>query len=195
MGYSIDATSANCYEGTSCLINKFGIQDDKKLSQIESDITLAKAAILESQPPKLPFDFEYYKYIHRFLFEDIYDWAGQLRTVNISKKGTVFCSLDELEDLCINCFERLKQNNYFLNLPKSEYVNQIVDFYITTNMLHPFREGNGRTQRIFISKLIEYNGYDFDFSNIDSDELMMATINASNGVSDGLLKIFTKEIK
>lgn len=80
-------------------------------------------------------------------------------------------------------------------MPKSEFVNQIADFYITTNMLHPFREGNGRTQRIFISKLIEYNGYDFDFSKIDSDEIMVATINASNGVSDGLLKIFTKEIK
>ncbi len=195
MGYSIDATSANCYEGTSCLINKFGIKDDKKLAALESDITFAKAAVLESQSPKLPFDFEYYKYIHRFLFEDIYDWAGQLRTVNISKEGTVFCSVDELENLCIKCFERLKQNNYFLNLPKSEFVNQIVDFYITTNMLHPFREGNGRTQRIFISKLIEYNGYDFDFSMIDSDEIMVATINASNGVSDGLLKIFTKEIK
>ena len=195
MGYSIDATSANCYEGTTCLINKFGIKDDKKLSQIESDITLAKAAILESQPPNFPFDFEYYKYIHRFLFEDIYDWAGRLRTVNISKKGTVFCSVDELESLCIKCFERLERNNYFLNLPKNEFVNQIVDFYITTNMLHPFREGNGRTQRIFISKLIEYNGYDFDFFNIDSDELMVATINASNGVSDGLLKIFIKQIK
>lgn len=82
-----------------------------------------------------------------------------------------------------------------MNLPKNEFINEIVDFYITTNMLHPFREGNGRTQRIFISKLIQYNGYKFEFSNIDSDELMQATINAANGVSDWLIKIFTEEIK
>lgn len=62
-------------------------------------------------------------------------------------------------------------------------------------MLHPFREGNGRTQRIFISKLIKYNGYEFDFSNINIDALMSATIKASNGVTDFLLEIFKKEIK
>lgn len=195
MGYSIDASNANCYEGTTCLINKFDIKDDKKLAEIEADITLAKAAILESQSPKLPLDFEYYKYIHRFLFEDIYEWAGKLRTVNISKKGTSFCPVEELEDLCVKCFKRLKRNNYFLNLSKNEFVNEIVDFYITTNMLHPFREGNGRTQRIFISKLIHYNGYKFEFSNIDSDELMQATISAAHGVSDGLIEIFSEELK
>lgn len=118
-----------------------------------------------------------------------------MRTVNISKKGTSFCPIEELEDLCVKCFERLKRNNYFLNLPKHEFVNEIVDFYITTNMLHPFREGNGRTQRIFISKLIEYNGYKFEFSNIDGDELMQATISAANGVSDGLIGIFSNEFK
>lgn len=97
MSYSIDATTANCYDGTICLVNKFGIKDDKKLAQIESDITLAKTAILESLPPKLPLDFEYYKSIHKFLFEDLYDWAGQLRTVNISKKGTIFARSQSLK--------------------------------------------------------------------------------------------------
>lgn len=56
----------------------------------------------------------------------------------------------------------------------------IVDFYCVTNMLHPFREGNGRTQRIFISQLIRYAGYDIDFSAIDPDELMIATIQSAN---------------
>jgi cell filamentation protein len=129
------------------------------------------------------------------LFEDLYDWAGRLRKVDISKKGTRFCPQNELEDLCKVCFKRLENVNFFKGLAKEKFVEEIVDFYQTTNYLHPFREGNGRTQRIFISKLIKYNGYDFDFSNIDPDLLMIATIKASNGISDDLYNIFKNEIK
>ena len=80
-------------------------------------------------------------------------------------------------------------------MPKSKFIYEIVDFYTTLNMLHPFREGNGRTQRIFITKLISYNGYDFDFANIDNDELMSATIKAATGINDFLIEIFKNEIR
>jgi cell filamentation protein len=195
MGYSIDAITDSCYPNTVCLINKLDIKDDKVLSDIEAKITFAKAAVLESETVEFKLDFEYYKNIHRFLFEDLYDWAGTLRKVDISKKGTRFCPQNELEDLCKVCFKRLENVNFFKGLAKEKFVEEIVDFYQTTNYLHPFREGNGRTQRIFISKLIKYNGYDFDFSNIDPDLLMIATIKASNGISDDLYNIFKNEIK
>lgn len=125
----------------------------------------------------------------------MYDWAGVLRKIDISKKGTSFCSVNELENLCKACFNRLEQANYFKGLSKEKFVEEIVDLYQTTNFLHPFREGNGRTQRIFISKLIKYNGYDFNFSNINPDLLMIATIKAANGVSDDLYNIFKNEIR
>lgn len=195
MGYSIEASGDNCYSNTTCLINKFDIRDDKKLSEIEAEITFAKAAVLESEIVEPPFDFEYYKSIHRFLFEDLYEWAGELRKVDISKKGTVFCYVKELEHLCKACFKRLQKENYFKDFSRKRFVEEIVDFYVTTNFLHPFREGNGRTQRIFISKLIKYNGYDFNFSNINPDLLMIATIKASNGITDDLYNIFNSEIK
>ena len=115
--------------------------------------------------------------------------------MDISKKGTSFCSVVELEDLCKACFNRLEKANYFKGATKERFVEEIVDFYVTTNYLHPFREGNGRTQRIFISKLIKYNGYDFNFSNINPDLLMIATIKAANGVTDDLYNIFNQEIK
>ncbi len=195
MGYRIEASRDSCYPDTTCLINKFDIKDDKKLSEIEAEITFAKAAILESEAPKPPFDFECYKSIHRFLFEDLYYWAGELRKVDISKKGTNFCSVKELEALCKACFGRLEKENYFKGISREKFVEEIVDFYQTTNFLHPFREGNGRTQRIFISKLIKYNGYNFNFSNINPDLLMIATIKAANGVMDDLYNIFENEIR
>ena len=195
MGYSINANADNCYKGTSCLINKFNIKDDKKLEEIEADITFAKTVILESEFPTPPFDFEYYKSIHRFLFEDLYSWAGELRQTDISKKGTLFCSVKELENSCKACFKRLEEENYFKEIPRDKFVEEIVDFYQTTNFLHPFREGNGRTQRIFISKLIKYNGYEFEFSSIEPDLLIIATIKASNGISDDLYNIFNNKIK
>ena len=62
-------------------------------------------------------------------------------------------------------------------------------------MIHPFREGNGRTQRLFIAQLIAKNGYNIDFSEMDTDELMIATIQSANGVTDYLKDVFRSAIK
>lgn len=195
MSYSIDSSTSNCYEGTTCLINKLGITDETKLKEFEGAVTFAKASELELNPISYTFDVEHYKLIHKYLFEDIYDWAGEYRTVNISKKGTKFASADQISDLMNACFMRLKDNDYFQNESFDEFVDNIVDFYCVTNMIHPFREGNGRTQRLFISQLIRFNNYDIDFSSIDKDELMIATIHAANGIADYLKDIFYNNIK
>lgn len=194
MSYEINTLTADCYEGTTCLINKFGITNEKQLEKIEADITFAKASELEENPIKGNFDLEHYKAIHNFLFEDIYDWAGKLRTVNTSKKGTIFADIYELETLCIKCFNRIKSNNYFQNLSFESFINNMVDLYCTLNILHPFREGNGRTERIFITQLLRVNGYDINFSEIDSDYLMISTIQAAHGITDNLIKIFSRYI-
>ena len=195
MGYSIDAITEDCYEGTSCLINKLGIKDDKKLKEFEAAVTLAKASELETQPISDAFDVKHYKAIHKFLFEDIYDWAGKYRTINMSKKGTSFAQADKIPALMNACFKKLKDNDSFRNNSFDEFVENMVDFYQVTNMIHPFREGNGRTQRIFIAQLIRYNCYDINFADVDSDELMIATIQAANGVKDNLIRIFSDSIK
>lgn len=195
MSYSIDSTTSNCYEGTTCLINKLGITDENKLKEFEGAVTFAKASELELNPISDTFDVEHYKSIHKYLFEDIYDWAGEYRTVNISKKGTRFALAAQIPDLMNACFMRLKDNNYFQNKSFDEFTDNIVDFYCVTNMIHPFREGNGRTQRLFISQLIRFNNYDIDFSSIDKDELMLATIHASNGITDYLKEIFYNHIE
>ncbi len=195
MGYSIDAITEDCYEGTSCLINKLGIKDDKKLKEFEAAVTLAKASEFEKEPFCSTFDVAHYKAIHKFLFEDIYEWAGEYRTINMSKKGTSFAEADKIADLMNACFKRLKDNDCFRNNRFEEFIENIVDFYQVTNMIHPFREGNGRTQRLFITQLIRFNDYDINFSEIDSDELMISTIQAASGVKDNLVRIFKESIK
>lgn len=184
MGYSIEPILADCYDGTTCLVNKFNIRDENKLAEVEAQVTLAKISILKNNPVSENFDLAHYKAVHKFIFEDLYDWAGEFRTVDISKKGTSFCSANQLEATALNCFKRLKDNNFFLDSDRENFIKEVTDFYCVTNMLHPFREGNGRTQRVFIEQLIQFNGYDFSFSDIDPDDLMIATINSANGVTD-----------
>ncbi len=190
MAYSIDSIPDNCYEGTSCLINKLNIRDEEKLNFVESQITILKTAELSNTQNFGNFDFSHYKAIHKYLFNELYDWAGEIRTVNMSKKGTSFIDVSEIESVASACFKRLHDKNYFKNQSFDDFIDDIVDLYCTTNMLHPFREGNGRTQRVFISQLIQFNGYSINFDKIDTDELMVATIQAANGTTDNLKKIF-----
>ncbi len=195
MSYSITPLTDDYYKGTNCLINKFNLQNEEQLAKLEAGITLAKTAELERNPINTTFDFEHYKQIHKYLFEDLYEWAGCIRTVDISKKGTNFIPAENIETVANACFDRLKKLNYFKNLDFENFIDNIVDFYCSTNMLHPFREGNGRTQRIFIAQLIRFCGYDINFSEIDTDELIVATIQSANGITDYLKEIFKNYIK
>ena len=193
MAYSLNPSSDNCYEGTTCLINKLGIRDEKKLEEIEAQITFAKAVMLEETPIDGDFGFEHFKKIHEFLLCDLYEWAGKVRSVDISKKRTKFLGSDSIEAIGAKCFARVK-DGYFENLPFDEFVKRIAEFYNDVNYIHPFREGNGRAQRIYFTQLIRHYGYDINFADVDTDELMIATIQASFGVMDFLIKFFENSI-
>ena len=195
MGYSIDPLSANCYPDTTVLINKFNIRDEEKLNEVESVLASVRYAEWLNAPKADSFNFEHYKAIHHFLFSDLYDWAGQIRTVNISKKGTKFTSSENIEEQATLIFKRLKNCNYFKGIDPSEFVDEIVDFYCVTNALHPFREGNGRTQRVFLTQLIRNAGYDINFADMDTELLMIATVQSAQGVTDMLRQMFLESIK
>ena len=85
--------------------------------------------------------------------------------------------------------------NNLKGLPNCEFVDEIVDFYCSTNALHPFREGNGRTQRAFFTQLIRNAGYEFSFADMDTELLMIATIQSAQGVNDLLEEIFKKNVR
>jgi len=190
MSYSLDAIPDNCYPKTTVLINKLNIRDEALLNEVEATLVSAKTALWDSTPRLSTFDFTHYKAIHEFLFEDLFDWAGQTRSVNISKKGTRFCPYEDIESLAYRIFTRLKKHKHFTSMHRNEFLSEIVDFYCVTNYLHPFRESNGRTQRIFVAQLIHNAGYRFDFADVDIDLLMIATIQSANGVTDLLKKLF-----
>ena len=195
MAYSIDPIQDSCYPGTTVLINKLDIRDEAALNEAEALATFVNASKLEQNPLEGGFDFAHYKAVHYFLFSDLYGWAGQIRTVNISKKGTRFCPAEEIERRADLIFGRLKACSYYRDLPHDEFVEEIVDFYCATNELHPFREGNGRSQRAFLSQLIRSAGYDINWADIDGDLLMIATIQAAQGVTDLLRQVFHDGIK
>ena len=193
MAYSLNPTSDNCYKGTTCLVNKLGIRDEKRLSEVEAQITFAKAVMLEETPIDDDFGFEHFKKIHEFLLCDLYEWAGQVRTIDISKKRTKFLDAASIESIGTRCFAKVK-DGYFENLSFDEFVKRIAEFYNDVNYIHPFREGNGRTQRIYFAQLIRHYGYDINFADVDTDELMIATIQASSGVMDFLIEFFENSI-
>ena len=177
MAYSIDAITDGCYPGTTCLINKLGIQDESVLAETEAAVVLGKASLLDQQPIQGEFDFDHYKRIHHFLFCDLYDWAGQVHSISISKKGTPFVSPDEIESCAGACFKRLSTFHPD-GLSHRQLAEEVADFYHTINMLHPFREGNGRSTRELIRCMALEYGLHINWGNTDRETLINAAIAA-----------------
>lgn len=193
--YSIENSGDCCYEGTSVLINKLGIRDEEELAEVESIITTTKITMLLSRRYDGEFSAEHYCDLHREIMGDLYDWAGTVRSVDLSKKGTRFHAADGLERDMRLLFQYLNEQNCFLGLGHDEYAERIAEFYSDINMLHPFREGNGRAQRVLVTQLVERAGRNLDFSSCDKDLLMIATIHAAHGVSDHLINFFADMIE
>ena len=190
MAYSIGSSQDGCYPGTTVLINKLGLRDQAALDQAERISVTLRAAELESNSCTEPFTFEFYCDLHRALFRDLYDWAGELRTIDLSKKGTA-----ELLRLGQAKFRYLEDAAEFRGLEKNELAVRAADFYHELNMLHPFREGNGRTERLFFALLIRRCGYRISFAECDLDALLTATIYAAQGVQTYLTDFFREAIR
>lgn len=194
MSYKLSVTNADCYKGTTTLINKLGIRDETQLQKNETLITTYIAAELIQQPLKPDFGFCDYRELHRQLFDTLYDWAGEPRKIGLSKTTTTFAAPENITDLGERIFLRLNKLNYFKGLPRQDFIVQTADLYHTLNMLHPFREGNGRTERVFLVQLVRNAGYDIDYSILNSDILMIGSIQAASGVMDTLVKFFEDNI-
>ena len=193
--YSIEGCQDSCYPDTTVLVNKLNIKEQELLNEAEAILVTSCSVKAEKELAFADVDFGFYKRLHKLIFGDLYDWAGTVRTINISKKGTVFCGHSELEQLGRLKFERLKAQDYLRGMEYGEFVSEVTELYHELNMLHPFREGNGRTLRLFITLLVRNADRDIDFSACDGDLLAIATIRAAQGDTSMLREVFAQIIK
>ncbi len=168
------ADNTYCYPGTEVLKNKLDIRNQDKLADIERQLTMLRLEELIIHPVSGNFDLMHMQRIHKYIFQDIYDWAGRLRTVNIAK-GNMFCDVRFIREQAADIFGNLRNENYLMGLEKTQYVNKLAYYFSEINALHPFREGNGRTQREFIRCLAFKNSYAVHFESVSSKEMLAAS--------------------
>ena len=191
--YYYEGAKFYCYPDTNVLINKFHIKDDAELDEIERGITYTKTAVYMQNPISGKFDFEHFCAIHRFLFEDIYEWAGKIRTGGfMSKGGTVFAKSDFIEGLFSEYYEKLEKENFLIGLDKERFCERLAYFMAEVNTIHPFREGNGRTTKLYFDQLAQKAGYKIKFSLVDKDELILADVLAYQLKYDLSIEILNK---
>jgi len=176
--------SIYCYKGTNVLVNKFEIKDNNVLEEVERKIVLAKLYELRQNKNIGNFDINHFVEIHKFLFEDIYPFAGKFRTENIAKGNTLFADWNFLESELERILTELKNENYLNGLEKSQLSKRLAYYMAELNVLHPFREGNGRSTREFIRQLAFKNNYILDLTNMLPKEMLNASIKSVIDASD-----------
>jgi len=178
------------YPGTSVLMNRLGIRDADKLHETERKLTFAKITYLANNPFKGVLDLKYLQKIHRFIFNDIYGWAGIIRGGQFFFKGeTEFVRAPMIYTYADNLFSKLRSDKWLRGMLRAEFISQMAFYMAEINTLHPFRDGNGRTQRVFFEELARRARYRLNFGNINIDELLKADIAAYQKNYSPLIKI------
>lgn len=188
--------SAYCYKGTNVLINLLNIRDNKILQRAESRIVATKLFELRKNEMIGNFDVEHFNKIHKFLFEDIYPFAGKFRTENIAKGYFSFAEWEYIDTELRKLLEKLHKSNLLKNDTRAELIKDLAYYLAELNALHPFREGNGRTIREFIRELAYKNGYLLDLQKVEPSEVYDAflksvidTTDLENVIDKCLIKI------
>ena len=166
------------------LKNKLGLNDELELAKEEEKITKLKAIELFETGKLEEFEvgtFQGLSQIHKYLFQDIYEFAGKIRTENISKGNFRFASSMYLQDALKN-IDKMPQSNF----------DEIVDKYIEMNIAHPFREGNGRSTRIWLDMIFKKElGKVIDWSKIEKEDYLLAM--ERSPIKDTEIKFLLKE--
>jgi cell filamentation protein len=167
-----------CYPGTTVLINRLGLRDQAELDAFEAEITSQRAA----EPfPAGRLSYHHYRAIHRHLFQDVYAWAGRIRTVRIAKAGNAFCYPEHIDREMRQLFAKLANQKHLRGLDPTIFVREAAHLLAELNAIHPFREGNGRTQLSFLMFLAERAGHPLAIERLDPKIMLNATITSFGG--------------
>jgi cell filamentation protein len=165
---------------TGVLRNKAGVTDHNMLTLVETGATAKRANELKEKPFKIKDSSDLLK-IHKHLFQDIYEWAGKTRVVEISKGGTPFFPVKRFHMGFSHIDTLISEYRLIAPQDKPELTHKLAGILDTVNYLHPFREGNGRTQREFLRLLALEKGLTLDLNPPDDIDMynryMSGTIN------------------
>jgi cell filamentation protein len=171
-------TDDYCYPGTTVLKNKLNLTDADELAAFEAEVSAARA---DEEAPAGDLDYAHFKAIHRHLFQDVYGWAGEARTVRMSKDNSMFCFPENIDSEATKLFAKLKADKYMQGLSPKDFAKQAAHFLAELNAIHAFREGNGRVQLSFFLLLADQAGHPLDFDNFDPDAFLEAMIMSFGG--------------
>ena len=175
MSSTPENTDPYLYPGTSVLKNLRGLNDPEQLARFEGRRTHQRIAELIDSSLPGEFDVAHLKAIHRYIFQDVYEWAGEFRTVNISKGGHPFGLAAFLEPSLQQILIKLATEGQLVKLDAQTFANRAAYYLGELNAAHPFREGNGRTQREFIRELGINAGHYIDWRATTTEEMIGAS--------------------
>lgn len=167
-----------CYPGTTVLRNLLNIEDQDELDEFELALFLTRA---DEPLPAGNLDYSHYLALHRHLFQDVYGWAGELRTIRIGKGGNWFAYPEYIDGEMQRIFRELGDTDTLADLNAEAFAAHVAHILAELNAVHPFREGNGRTQLTFLAMLAEHAGYAFDADVLDRDRVIQAMIDSFAG--------------
>lgn len=158
---------------TGILRNKVGARSQRDLDAAEADLAAARAyRLILTNPIKPTGDLDELRAIHRHLFQDVYDWAGELYTVDISKNlgpGEVtefFIPTSMVQRGMGFAVDELRNDKYLRGMPRDQFIKRLSHHYDQFNYAHPFREGNGRASRLFWDRIARDAGYQLDWQQV-----------------------------
>ena len=168
--------------------------DAARLEQAEAALVATRSYELSQTPLSGQFDLAHLRAIHRYVFGDLYEWAGQLRTIDIGKGGHLFAHHAHIESAAAAIFKRLAEEEYLAGLDLTTFSDRAAYYLGELNALHPFREGNGRAQREFVSHLAHAAGYYLAWENMRQPDVLQASVESFKGDTSKLAALIRDNI-
>ena len=170
--------SMYCYPDTDVLVNKLNIKDKTELKAAESEFVAIKQMALLQNPIRGRFTKTHLLNIHRFLFEDVYPFAGKIRKEQISKGDTMFYPPDAIEKQLVRVLAQVRDDKLLAETDEQRQIENLSWLMAELNIIHPFREGNGRSIRELIRCMALEYGLHINWGNTDRETLINAAIAA-----------------
>lgn len=184
------------YPGTDVLRNILDIRDPQQLAAFEANATAARLIELDAAPLVGQFDVAHLKAIHRHIFQDVYPWAGEFRTVNISKGGHLFGAAAFAERTLEELLRKLSGECHLKGIAPRDFATRAGYYMGEINAIHPFRDGNGRAQREFIRELGAQAGFVINWSGVTREQMVEASFESFNtGHSSGMAALIELSMK